>query len=60
VPYKDSTDLIVILSEAKNLSSISVQAKKHGGVLRFAQNDNVSDFSGGFEACAAQNHHFQS
>jgi hypothetical protein len=31
----------VILSEAKNLSSISMQAKKAGGILRFAQNDNV-------------------
>ena len=35
----------VILSEAKNLSSISVQAKTEGEILRFAQNDNVFGFS---------------
>jgi hypothetical protein len=35
----------VILSEAKNLSSIYVQAKKEGEILRFAQNDTVL-FSG--------------
>src|ERR1700722_1314048 len=35
----------VILSEPKNLSSISVQAKTEGEILRFAQNDNVFGFS---------------
>jgi hypothetical protein len=40
----------VILSEAKNLSSIQVQAKKQGGILRFAQNDKVLCFSA---ACLA-------
>jgi hypothetical protein len=35
----------VILSEAKNLSSIYVWEKKHGEILRFAQNDRVLGFS---------------
>jgi hypothetical protein len=37
--------LCVILSETKDLSSIQVQAKNRGGILRFAQNDNVLGFS---------------
>ena len=36
---------IVILSEAKNLSSIYVQAMNQSAILRFAQNDNVRTFS---------------
>jgi osmotically inducible protein OsmC len=39
----------VILSEAKNLSSISACATKQGEILRFAQNDNVSNFSAAFQ-----------
>jgi hypothetical protein len=30
---------LVILSDAKNLSSISALTKNQGGILRFAQND---------------------
>jgi hypothetical protein len=43
---------LVILSEAKNLSSISVQEKKQGEILRFAQNDSVLCFSAAREVCA--------
>jgi hypothetical protein len=42
----------VILSEAKNLSSIQVQEKKQREILRFAQNDSVLSFSATCEACA--------
>jgi hypothetical protein len=35
----------VILSEAKNLSSIYVSENKPGEILRFAQNDSVFNFS---------------
>jgi hypothetical protein len=35
----------VILSEAKNLTSIQVQEKKQGEILRFAQNDSALSFS---------------
>jgi hypothetical protein len=35
----------VIPGEARNLSSISVQANKAGEILRFAQNDNFLSFS---------------
>jgi hypothetical protein len=38
------TPRFVILSEAKNLSSIDVQAKNQGGILRCAQNDSVLSF----------------
>jgi hypothetical protein len=34
----------VILSEAKNLSSIRIHAKKQGEILHFVQNDNVLSF----------------
>jgi hypothetical protein len=41
----------VILSEAKNLSSIQVQEKKQGEILRFAQNDSALSFSAPCSAC---------
>jgi hypothetical protein len=34
----------VILSEAKNLSSMEVQENKQREILRFAQNDNILVF----------------
>ena len=42
----------VILSEAKNLSSIEVQENKQREILRFAQNDSVLSFSAACKACA--------
>jgi len=42
---------LVILSEAKNLSSIEVQANKPREILRFAQNDKFLNFSAACEAC---------
>jgi hypothetical protein len=41
---------VVILSEAKNPSSIQAQEKKPREILRFAQNDNALGFSA---ACKA-------
>jgi len=41
----------VILSEAKNLSSIEVLETKQGEILRFAQNDSALSFSAAWEAC---------
>jgi len=43
---------IVILSEAKDLSSIEVQAEKPREILRFAQNDKAFSYSAAYEACA--------
>jgi hypothetical protein len=40
----------VILSEAKNLSSIYVWENKQREILRFAQNDSVLSFSAGCSA----------
>jgi hypothetical protein len=45
----------VILSEAKNLSSIELQDNKEKEILRFAQNDRILSFSA---ACEAATHSY--
>ena len=49
-PFTPFTGPSVILSEAKNLSSIQVQENKQSEVLRFAQNDGILSFSETSEA----------
>jgi hypothetical protein len=44
----------VILSEAKNPSSIQLQESKEREILRFAQNDRILSFSAGCSACAVR------
>ena len=41
---RKNSKTVVILSAAKNLSSISVHARTLGEILRYAQNDKITKF----------------